>query len=88
MKPIEKPIRLSYHAREQLGSRGTTAEEITETIRTAVWGPAELNRLECRKDFPYHHVWNEKQYQTKCVRPIFVEEANDIVVVTVYVYFS
>jgi len=31
-------------------------------------------------------VWNGVRYGTKQVRPIFVEESDEIVVVTVYVY--
>jgi len=82
-----KPIRLSGHARDNLRYRGATEEEVKEAIRTAPWGPAELGRLECRKDFPYGREWNKKVYATKRVRPIFVEEADEIVVVTVYVYY-
>ncbi len=44
-------------------------------------------RLECHKDFPYGREWNGKFYKTKRVRPIFVEEADEIVVVTVYSYY-
>ena len=82
-----KPIRLSGHARGNLAFRGTTEEEIVEAIRTATWGPAELGRLECRKNFAYGREWNGRFYETKQVRPIFVEEADEIVVVTVYVYY-
>lgn len=82
-----KPIRLSGHARDQLKYRGATEPEIAEAIRTQVWQPAECGRLECRRDFPFNAEWNGKFYATKQVRPIFVEEANEIVVVTVYVYY-
>lgn len=50
-------------------------------------GVAELGRLECRKDYPFHAVWNGVHYSTKQVRPIFVDEPEEIVVVTVYVYY-
>jgi len=40
------------------------------------------------KNFPFNGEWNRKIYATKRVRPIFVEEANEIVVVTVYTYYS
>ena len=50
-------------------------------------GSAELGRLECRKDYPFHAVWNGVRYGTKQVRPIFVDESEEIVVVTVYVYY-
>ena len=82
-----KPIRLSYHVKEQLVFRGCTEEEIKETIGVSQWKPAEGERLECRKNFPYNKEWNRKFYETKQVRPIFVEEENEIVVVTVYVYY-
>lgn len=51
------------------------------------WSPAELGRLECQKAFPFRNVWNGRYYETKEVRPIFVEEPDRIVVVTVYTYF-
>jgi hypothetical protein len=67
--------------------RGFTVAEVEEAIRTATWQPADLGRLECRKDFAYGKEWNGKVYTTKQVWPIFVEEASEIVVVTVYTYY-
>ncbi len=84
---MTKPIRLSKHAIEQLPYRGTSQEEIQEAIRGEDWAPAELGRLECRKDFPFGREWHGKIYATKQVRPIFVEETDEIVVVTVYTYY-
>ena len=82
-----KPIRLSAHARGYIRSRGFSATEVEEAIRTSPWQPAELGRLECRKDFPYGRDWNGKSYATKQVRPVFVDEAAEIVVVTVYTHY-
>jgi hypothetical protein len=82
-----KPIRLSGHARGNMYFRGATEQEIIEVIRTTPWESAELGRRECRKDFTYGQEWNGKFYATKQVRPIFVEEDDEIVVVTVYVYY-
>jgi len=42
-----------------------------------------LDRFECRKDFAFSSEWNKKYYDTKQVRPIFVEEHNEIIVATV-----
>jgi hypothetical protein len=64
-----------------------TEEEIVETIRSEKWAHAELGRLECRRNFPFGKQWNRKVYATKQVRPIFVEEPTEIVVVTVYTYY-
>jgi hypothetical protein len=87
MAQADKPIRLSGHARGQLFFRGGTEQEAVEAIRTAPWQPAELGRLESRKDFPFNAEWNRRRYATKRVRPIFVNESNAIVVVTVYQYY-
>jgi len=78
---------LSEHALRHAGKRGFTIAEIEETIGTSPWMPAELGRLDCRKNFPYRKEWNGKVYATKQVRPIFVEEAGEIVVITVYTYY-
>jgi hypothetical protein len=82
-----KPIRLSAHAAEQLDRRGTTREEVVETVVSSAWQPAELGRLECKKEYTYEAVWNKKYYRTKQVKPVFVEEENEIVVITVYTYY-
>jgi hypothetical protein len=82
-----KPIRLSTHAQQQLLFRGCSEGEIIEAIRTGPWEPAELARLECRRNFTFHREWNGNWYTTKQIRPIFVEGPDEIVVVTVYVYY-
>jgi len=82
-----KPVRLSGHARENLHFRGATEEEVVDAIRSSKWQSAEQGRWECRKDFAYGKDWNDKIYTTKQVRPIFVEESDEIVVVTVYTYY-
>ena len=84
--PPHKPIRLSGHARDQLAFRGGTTQEVVEAIQTESWQAAELGRSECQKDFAFNAIWNKRFYTTKRVRPIFVEEPDEIVVVTVYVY--
>jgi hypothetical protein len=87
MNKITKPIRLSAHAKIQRHIRGASEEEIIEAIKTEKWQKSELNKLECRKELSFNKTWNDKFYKTKQVRPIFVEEEKEIVVVTVYVYY-
>ena len=67
--------------------RGVSDFEVIEAIRTAPWGPAERGRLECRQNSPFAGDWNGKRYATKQVRPIFVDEPERIVVVTVYAFY-
>ena len=46
-----------------------------------------LGRLQCRKSFAFGREWNNVWYALKQVRPIFVDDSSEIVVVTVYVYY-
>jgi hypothetical protein len=74
-----KAIRLTLHAQGYLGSRGFTLEEVEEVIRTTEWELNDRGRFESRKDFVYGQIWNGQMYEFKQVRPIFVEEADEIV---------
>ncbi|WP_447973918.1 hypothetical protein [Nitrospira sp. Kam-Ns4a] len=82
-----KPIRLSAHAQQYTERRGFTVVEVEQTIRNSTWKAAMASRLECAKDFPFNREWNGVVYATKRVRPIFVEEEQEIVVITVYTYY-
>ena len=88
-QPMEsaKPIRLSMHAKENAERRGASEAEVAECIRHAAWRPADGGRQECRMDFGFHLEWNGQRYDTKQVRPIFIEEDAEIVVITVYTYY-
>ena len=48
--------------------------------------PIRLSGHSSATAIPRCQLWNGKSYATKQVRPIFVEESIEIVVVTVYVY--
>ncbi len=87
MRSVHKPIRLSGHAMQQLLFRGGTEGEVIEAIRSEEWQPAEFGRLECQMNLTFDSDWNRKHYRIKQVRPIFAEEQDEIVVVTVYVYY-
>lgn len=78
---------MSEHAKEQIHYRGCSEEEVLEVIRSSPWEKTELGRLQCKKDVSFNGVWNDKKYKTKQIRPIFVEEKSEIIVVTVYVYY-
>lgn len=82
-----KPIRLSQHALGYTTKRGFTIAEVEEAIRSSSWEEAEENRLQSHKDFPFGQEWNGKVYATKRIRPIFIEKATEIVVITVYTYY-
>ena len=81
-----KPIRLSAHALSYTDARGFSAADVEQAIRNSPWEAAELGRLQCRMDFGFGQDWNGKFYETRQVRPVFIEKAEEIVVVTVYTY--
>ena len=87
MSATAKPIRLSAHARDQLARRGAITQEVVDAIHQTVWQSAQKDRFECRHNFPFAGEWNGRYFETRQVRPIFVDEADEIVVVTVYVYY-
>ena len=82
-----KPIALTTHARDNMAERGALEEEVVSAVRNGDWEPAKLGRQQSRMNFVFNSLWNGRQYQTKQVNPIFVEEEDGIAVVTVYVYY-
>lgn len=85
-----KPIRLSFHAANQAWLRGADENDIKSTIEQSVWHMAKNGRWRATKTFIYakKSPINQKVYLFKTVEPIFVEEDQEIVVVTVKVYYS
>ncbi len=88
MAEVVKPIRPSRHAQEHQPLRGFTVEQVEAAIRRSRWGAAESGRLQFRMSFAYRATWRGRRYETIQVRPVFVELPEEIVVVTVYTYFS
>ena len=82
-----KPIRLTTQAQGYLSRRGFTVAEVEDAIRTGIWRPASQGRQETSKEFPFGRDWNGTLFATKRVRPVFVENQTEIVVITVYTYF-
>ena len=83
-----KPVAFSRHARQRLAERGTTEEEVIETIRDAPWILVESRRYAATKWYPFGQEHDGSFYAGKDVRPIFVDEPERLLVVTVYVYFN
>ena len=84
---IMKRIRLSTHAREQALERGATKAEAEEAIRKGSREPATRGREMCRYNFVFNRTWQGKRYSIKQVAPVIKEEANEIVVITVYTFY-
>ena len=85
-----KPIRCSDHARLQMVLRGATEDEVTVTIRSGKWEAAKMGKFQTKHKFDFNKIslTNRKLYKYKTIEPIFADESNEIVVVTVKVYYS
>lgn len=84
----ENNIRLSKHAEQQCKERGATEEEIKIAILGSDWKEAKNGKFECKYTFQHEAEWNGKYYAFKEVRPIFASEKDEIVVITVFTYYS
>ncbi len=82
-----KPIRLTYHAREQCAERGATEDEVKQAIMKGSREVAKYDRILCRYNIPFGQMWNGKLYQIKQVAPVIKETATETIVITVYTFF-
>ena len=82
-----KPVRLTIHAREQCAERGATEDEVIQAVGEGTREPAKYGRTLCRINFTIGRNWQENWYAVKQVAPVIKEEAEEIVVVTVYTFY-
>ena len=85
-----KPIQLSAHAREQMVLRGASEDEIQQAIQSEPWAQTKRGKWKAKHRFTFGKLSpvNQKEYIFKEVEPVFVDETDAIVVVTVMVYYS
>lgn len=85
-----KSVRLSNHAKLQMILRGASEEEVATAIYNGDWKPAKMGKSQAKHCFEFNNIApsNQKLYRYKTVEPVFAEEDNEIVVVTVKVYYS
>ena len=81
-------IKLTEHALEKIEQRGTTKSEIIKTMLDGVEIPAKKGRKAKELVFDYGKDWLEKIYPQKKVVAIYVEEDEEIVVITSKVYYG
>jgi hypothetical protein len=84
---VQKPIRFSRHALQQMAERGATQEEVWEAIRSGERVPAKRGRWGYRRNFQYGRSWGGRYYSIKQVLAIVAEETEVLVVVTVYAFY-
>ena len=82
-----KPVRLTKHARDQAAERGATESEVVEAVQHGSREPAKQGRELCRFNFTFGRQWQGNHYAIKQVAPVIKDEANEIVVITVYTFY-
>jgi hypothetical protein len=75
------------HAKERSIERGTNEEEIVTTVEYGERFTARFGRFGFRRNFDFAGRWRGRQYATKQVEAIAVQEGSDWIVVTVLVKF-
>lgn len=85
-----KPIRFSDHAKLQMLLRGTSEDDVQIAIKSGQWETAKLGKYKTRCHLAYNTISpvNQRFYKSKIVEPIFANEPEEVIIVTVKVYYS
>jgi hypothetical protein len=83
----EKKVIISEHAKESIKLRGTSEEEVKLTIFESDWETVRDGRLKAEKNFPFNNVWYDKWYSVKRVKVIFIDDPDEITVVTTITFY-
>jgi len=81
-------FRLIEHAKERAAERGATKDEIQRALSAGNEVQAKKGRKSKEMIFEYGREWLGKTYPQKKVRVIYVEESEEIIVITVKVYYG
>ena len=81
-------IKLIEHAKERVKQRGATSEEVKAVILNGEQIKAKRGRKAKEMIFEYKKKWLRKTYPQKKVQVIYVEEENQIIVITVKVFYG
>ena len=88
MSGLKNETHSSFETRSGASGRGGVTEaEVEETVRKGSREPTTLGREMCRYNFVFNRKWQGKHYAVKQVAPVMKEEANEIVVITVYAFY-
>ena len=81
-------IKVDIHTLERALERGTNEEEIKDVVLTGFPIPAKYNREGKAKVFEFKQKRHNRYYEQKLVEVYFLIEGDDIITVTVYVFYG
>jgi hypothetical protein len=76
-------VRFHPHARERMGERGATEDEVIATVEQGERFQAKFGRTGFRRNFPFDSEWRGKHCGTKQVEAYAVQEGPDWLVITI-----
>lgn len=76
-------VRFHPDARQRMGERGATEDEVRATVEQGEQFPAKFGRTGFRRNFPFDSEWRGKHYRTKQVEAYAVREGTDSLVITI-----
>ncbi len=82
-----KPIEFTAHALQRMRERGASDQNVREAIRIGQKEPAERGLAMYRLNVEFKRAWDGRYYAVQQVVPVAAEEADRIVVVTVYTFY-
>ena len=56
-------------------------------MRLGVREAAKQGKVLCKRNFPFDSLWQGKRFAVKQVAPVIAEKEDEIVIVTVYVFY-
>lgn len=81
-------ILIEPHTLERAEMRGTNEKEIKDVIKTGINIPAKYGRLGKTKVYDFKRKRLGRYYKQKKVEVFYTIERNEIVTVTVYVFYG
>ena len=81
-------ITIDPHTLQRAAERGASEEEIKDVLTTGTLALAKGGRKSKSKVFDFGREWCGKHYEQKKIEVIFTEQGDNIITVTVYVFYG
>ena len=81
-------IQIDPHTLERAEERGTNMDEIKDVIKTGITIAAKYERLGKAKVYDFKQKRHNRYYEQKRIEVFYTTEGNNIITVTVYVFYG
>ena len=81
-------MRITRHTLARAEERGTNEAEISDVLASGFSIPAKYHKMGKAKVYQFAQERHGKRYAQKRVEVFYVQEADDLIVVTAYVFYG